>query len=142
MDLFVCWRVRHGVVRDNKFVHNEGFGVCTGHMDTDMLFENNTISDNAQDGVLFRTEIAANAPHRNTFKNNTIENNGWKDGGYGFTFDSPAEGVVLEGNVIGNTKGSFQKAAVRYTKKGLPVQLTNNKTSSLPEGEVVSVEKL
>ena len=140
--LFVCWRVRHGVVRGNKFVHNEGFGVCTGHMDTDMLFENNTISDNARDGVLFRSEIAANAPHRNTFRNNIIENNGWKDGGYGFTFDSPAEGVVLEGNVIGNTKGSFQKAAVRYTKKGLPVQLTNNKTSSLPEGEVVSVENL
>ena len=107
-----------------------------------MLFENNTISDNARDGVLFRTEIAANAPHKNTFRNNIIENNGWRIGGYGFTFDSPAEGVVLEGNVIGNTKGNFQKAAVRYTKNGLPVQLTNNRFSNLPEGEIVSVEKL
>jgi hypothetical protein len=136
--LFVCWRVRHGVVRDNKFVHNEGYGVCTGHMDTDMLFENNTISDNAKDGVLFRSEIAANAPHRNTFKNNTIEDNGWKNGGYGFTFDSPAENVVLENNVIGNTKGSFTKAAVRYTKNGVPVKLTNNKLGNLPEGEMIS----
>ena len=67
-----------------------------------------------------------------------IENNGWKNGGYGFTFDSPAEGVVLEANVIGNTKGSSQKAAVRYTKNGVPVQLTNNKLSNLPEGEIVT----
>ncbi len=135
--LFVCWRVRHGVVRNNKFVHNNGYGLCTGHMDTDMLFENNTISDNARDGVLFRAETAPNAPHRNTFRNNIIENNGWKEGGYGFTFDSPAENVVIEGNTIGNTKGSFTKAALHYTKNGLPVQFINNKTNNLPGGEVV-----
>lgn len=136
--LYVCWRVRNGVVRNNKFVHNNGFGVCTGHMDTDMLFENNQISDNAADGVFFRPETKENAPHRNIFRNNTIENNGWKNGGYGFTFDSPAEGVILESNVIGNTNGSFTKAAVHYTKNGLPVQLTNNKLSNLPNGEMVS----
>jgi hypothetical protein len=136
--LFVCWRVRHGVVRDNKFVHNNGYGVCTGHMDTDMLFENNTISDNAKDGVLFRTETAANAPHRNTFKNNTIEDNGWKNGGYGFTFDSPAENVVIEGNTIGNTKGSSQKAALHYTKNGITVQSINNNLINLPDGEMVT----
>ncbi len=135
--LFVCWRVRHGVVRNNRFVHNNGYGLSTGHMDTDMLFENNTISDNAQDGVLFRTETADNAPHRNTFRNNLIENNGWKEGGYGFTFDSPAENVIIEGNTISNSKGSFTKAALHYTKNGIPVQFTNNKTNNLPDGEVV-----
>lgn len=135
--LFVCWRVRYGEVRNNRFVHNGEYGLSTGHMDTDMLFENNTISDNAIDGVLFRTETAANAPHRNTFKNNTIENNGWKNGGYGFTFDSPAENVIIEGNTIGNSKGSFTKAALHYTKNGVPVQFTNNKTSNLPNGESV-----
>jgi hypothetical protein len=136
--LYVCWRVRNGAVRNNKFVHNGINGVCTGHMDTDMLFENNVISDNAGDGVLFRTEIKDNAPHRNVFKNNTVENNGWKSGGYGFTFDSPSEGVILEGNTIGNTKGTFTQAAVHYTKNGFPVQLTNNKLSNLPNGELVS----
>jgi hypothetical protein len=135
--LFVCWRVRHGVVRGNKFVHNNGYGVCTGHMDTDMLFENNMISDNAKDGVLFRSETAANAPHRNTFKNNTIEDNGWKNGGYAFTFDSPAENVIIEGNTIANSKGSFQKAALHYTKNGVPVKAINNKLSNLPGGETV-----
>lgn len=135
--LFVCWRVRHGIVRNNRFVHNNGYGLSTGHMDTDMLFENNIISDNASDGVLFRTETAANAPHRNTFRNNVIENNGWKEEGYGFTFDSPSENVIIEGNTIGNSKGSFTKAALHYTKNGVPVQFTNNKTSNLPGGEVV-----
>ena len=135
--MFVCWRVRNGVVRGNKFIHN-GYGICTGHMDTDMLFENNLISDNQCDGVLFRNEIKANAPHRNIFRNNTIENNGWKTGGYGFNFDSAAEGVVLEANTIGNTKGTFQKAAVHYTKNGIPVQLANNKFSNHPNGEIVT----
>lgn len=136
--MFVCWRVRHGIVRNNTFVHNGGYGISTGHMDTDILYENNQISDNAIDGVIFRNEIAANAPHRSIFKNNVIENNGWKNGGYGFTFDSPAEGVILENNMIGNTKGSFTKAAVHYTKNGIPVQLTNNKLRNLPNGEMVS----
>lgn len=140
--LFVCWRVKHGAVRNNRFVHNGGYGICTGHMDTDMLFENNIISDNAEDGVFFRYETSANAPHRNVFKNNIIENNGWKDGkGYGFTFNSPADDVVLENNRIGNTKGNFQKAAVYYTKNGVPVRLINNQLNNLPEGEMVSEPK-
>lgn len=138
--LFVCWRVRNGQVRNNRFLHNGGYGICTGHMDTDMFFENNLISDNACDGVLFRYETKANAPHRNVFRNNIIENNGSKNGGYGFTFDSPAEGIILEGNTIGNSKGNFQKAAFRYTKNGVSVHTTNNKLNNLPNGEIVKSE--
>jgi hypothetical protein len=136
--LYVCWRVRNGEVKDNRFVHNGEYGLCTGHMDTDMVYEHNIISDNAKDGVLLRYEIKSNAPHRNVFRNNTVENNGWKETGYGFTFDSPAENVVLEGNIIGNSKGNFQKAALHYTKNGAPVQCVNNKLNNLPQGEKVS----
>jgi hypothetical protein len=136
--LYVCWRVRNGEVKDNRFVHNGEYGLCTGHMDTDMVYEHNVISDNAKDGVLLRYEIKSNAPHRNVFRNNTVENNGWKETGYGFTFDSPAENVVLEGNIIGNSKGNFQKAALHYTKNGAPVQCVNNKLNNLPQGEKVS----
>jgi hypothetical protein len=130
--------VRNGIVRNNSFCHNGGYGICTGHMDTDMLFENNIISDNAHDGVFFREETSANAPHRNIFRNNIVENNGWKDGGYGFTFDSPAEGVVLESNIIRNTQGHHQKAAIHIEKNGLPVKLINNAISGHTQGEVVS----
>jgi hypothetical protein len=98
-------------------------------MDTDIIFEGNYISENGRDGVRFRYEIKANAPHRNIFRNNTVENNGSGGGGYGFSFDSPAEGMVLEGNIIRNTTGNHQKAAVFIDQNGLPVTLKNNKIS-------------
>lgn len=135
--LFVCWRVRNGVVRNNLFIHNGQNGICTGHMDTDMLYEKNQISDNGRDGINLRNESRSNAPHRSVFKNNLVENNGWKNGGYGFSFNSPAEGVILEGNTIQNSKGSSQKAAVLIDKNGLPVMLRNNKISGHPEVETV-----
>jgi hypothetical protein len=133
--LFVCWRVRHGIVRNNLFVHNGQNGICTGHMDTDMLYEKNQISDNGSDGVNLRNESGPNAPHRSVFRNNLVENNGWQNGGYGFSFNSPAEGVIIEDNTIQNTKGNSQKAAVFIDKNGLPVMLRNNKISGHPESE-------
>ncbi len=135
--LFVCWRVTDGIVRNNRFHHNRGYGICTGHKDADMTFEGNAIFENARDGVLFRNENRPNAPHRNVFRNNTVENNGTLNGGYGFSFDSPAEGVVLEGNTIRNTQGGRQKAAVCIHSNGLPVTLRDNRISGHPEGEVV-----
>jgi hypothetical protein len=133
--LFVCWRVRNGIVRNNLFIHNGQNGICTGHMDTDMLYEKNQISDNGGDGVNLRNESGSNAPHRSVFRNNLVENNGWQTGGYGFSFNSPAEGVVLEDNTIQNTKGNSQKAAVFIDKNGLPVILRNNKIRGQPESE-------
>ncbi|MCX6255476.1 MAG: right-handed parallel beta-helix repeat-containing protein [Bacteroidia bacterium] len=133
--LFVCWRVRNGIVRNNLFVHNGKNGICTGHMDTDMLYEKNQISDNGSDGVNLRNESGPNAPHRSIFRNNLVENNGWRNGGYGFSFNSPAEGVILEDNTIQNTKGNSQKTAVFIDKNGLPVILRNNKISGHPESE-------
>ncbi len=139
--LFVCWRVRQGVVRGNKFTKNGRFGIDTGHMDTDMLFEKNQISANGNAGVHFRPEIRANAPHRNLFRNNVVENNGGKKGGYGFLINSPAEEVVLEGNTIRNTADHVQKAAVFIGKNGHPVTLKDNLVSGHPEGETVIHQK-
>ena len=136
--LFVCWRVRNGIVRNNLFVHNGQNGINTGHMDTDMLYEKNQISDNGSDGVTLRNESRPNAPHRSVFKSNLVENNGWRNGGYGFSFKSPAEGVILEDNTIQNTKGNSQKTAVFIDKNGLPVMLRNNKISGHPEVETVA----
>jgi hypothetical protein len=133
--LFVCWRVRNGIVRNNLFIHNGQNGINTGHMDTDMLYEKNKISDNGSDGVCLRSESRSNAPHRSVFKSNLVENNGWKNGGYGFSFKSPAESVILEDNTIQNTKGNSQKAAVFIDKEGLPVILLNNKIIGHPEIE-------
>jgi hypothetical protein len=135
--LFICWRVHHGVVRNNRFHHNRRFGICTGHKDTDMLFEKNHIYENGSDGINFRAEKTANAPHRNTFIGNTIENNGTEKGGYGFLFNSPSEEIVIKDNIIRDTGAGSQKAAVYITRNGLPVKLEQNRISGHKNGEII-----
>lgn len=136
--IFVCWRVRYGIVRDNRFVQNGQSGICTGHMDTDMLFENNTISGNGYAGVDFREENKLNAPHRNTFRKNIVEDNGGGEGGgFGFIINSPANDIILEGNTIRNTENGFQKAAIYIGEHGLPVTLKDNIISNHPEGGII-----
>ncbi|MBW6535172.1 MAG: right-handed parallel beta-helix repeat-containing protein, partial [Mariniphaga sp.] len=83
--LFICWRVYQSTVTNNRFHNNGRFGICTGHKDTDVIFTGNHIYENGSDGVHLRGERESNAPHRNTFVKNIIENNGTKNGGYGFS---------------------------------------------------------
>jgi hypothetical protein len=136
--LFVCWRVRNGIVRKNNF-HNNGInGISTGHKDTDVLFTDNHIYENGSDGIQLRGETALNAPHRTVFKKNIIENNGTKEKGYGLAINSKAEGVVLEDNIIRNTGTGKQRAAILLTVNSLPVEMKNNKISGHSEGDVVS----
>jgi Pectate lyase superfamily protein/Right handed beta helix region len=131
--LFICWRVRNGNVRNNSF-HNNGInGICTGHKDTDMLFADNHIYENGSDGIQLRSELPQNAPHRNIFKNNLIENNGIKEKGYGISINCRAEGVILEDNILRNTGGGKQIAALLLTANSLPIEMKNNKISGLPE---------
>jgi hypothetical protein len=136
--LFICWRVRNGFVRNNHFHHNGENGICTGHKDTGMLFTDNHIDENGSDGVNFRGEIKDNAPHRSIFRNNIVENNGTKKAGYGFSFSSPAQGVILENNIIRNTKDGKQLAAICIYPNGLPPTLINNRITGLPKGEMVN----
>ena len=135
--LFVCWRVRNGIVRNNNLHDNGINGISTGHKDTDMLFSDNHIYENGLDGVQLRGELAENAPHRRIFKNNLIENNGTKEKGYGLSVNCKAEGVILEDNIIRNTGNGKQLAAVLLTANSLPVELKNNKISGHAQGEVV-----
>jgi hypothetical protein len=139
--LFVCWRVKNGIVRNNSF-HNNGInGICTGHKDIDMLYAGNHIFENGSDGIQLRGELAMNAPHRSIFKQNLIENNGIKENGYGISVNCKAEGVVLEDNIIRNTGNGKQAAAVRLTANSLPVELKNNKISGHANGEIVKWTK-
>ncbi|MFH1965387.1 MAG: right-handed parallel beta-helix repeat-containing protein [Acidobacteriota bacterium] len=136
--LFVCWRVHHSLVKSNLFHNNGRFGICTGHKDTDVLFTENHIFENGSDGVNFRGERAANAPHRNTFLKNIIENNGVKEGGYGLSFNSPAKDVLLEENTIRDTGKGTQKAGIMVYENGLPVNMVGNIISGHPEGDILS----
>jgi len=134
--LFVCWRVRNGIVRNNSF-HNNGInGISTGHKDVDMLYAGNQIFENGSDGIQLRGELSLNAPHRNIFRNNRIENNGVKEKGYGISVNCNAEGVVIEDNIFSNSGNGKQSAALLLTKNSLPVEFKNNKITGQPEREV------
>jgi hypothetical protein len=134
--LFICWRVYESRVRGNKFHHNGRFGICTGHKDTDVWFEDNHIFQNASDGVNLRGERESNAPHRNTFVQNTIENNGTREGGYGFSINAPAKDLLLKENRFLNSSGT-QKAAIYVYSSGLEPALENNQFDRHALGNLV-----
>ena len=135
--LYVCWRVQSGLVKDNRLHHNGRSGISTGHKDTDMVFEQNRIYENGKAGIYLRREREPNAPHRNLFRHNTVENNGTDGGDYGFLIDTPAKDLVLEANIIRDTGGGSQKAAIYIFLKDLPITLTNNEISGHPQGQIV-----
>ncbi|RLE00336.1 MAG: hypothetical protein DRJ13_08780 [Bacteroidetes bacterium] len=139
--LFICWRVYESKVTGNLFHHNGRYGICTGHKDTDVLFEDNHIYENLSDGVNLRGEREANAPHRNSFVRNTIENNGTDGGGYGFSINSPALDLKLIENKFNNSMKT-QKAAIYVHEAGLEPQLENNQFEAHDLGELVFEKKL
>ena len=134
--LFICWRVYESRVSGNKFHHNGRYGLCTGHKDTDVVFENNHIYENENDGVNLRGERESNAPHRNTFIRNTIENNGTDGGAYGFSINSPAKDLKLIGNSFLNSQKT-QKAAIFVYQNGLAPELVDNRFDPHEQGELV-----
>jgi hypothetical protein len=139
--LFVCWRVRNGAVRNNSFHDNGINGISTGHKDTDMLFADNHIFNNGEDGITLRGEAENNEPDGTIIRHNIIENNGVKEGGYAISIYSPAERVLVENNIIRNTVPDRQKAAVYVSERGLQPEMVDNEISSMPEGEIVKSEK-
>ena len=133
--LFICWRVYESRVVGNKIHNNGRFGICTGHKDTDVLFLNNHIFSNGSDGINLRGEREANAPHRNTFEQNIIENNK----GFGFSVNSPVKDLVLKENQFKNAEKT-QKAGIFIYKGGSKPKLENNLFDQHELGEIV-VEK-
>jgi hypothetical protein len=134
--LFICWRVYQSQVSNNKIHDNGRFGICTGHKDTDVIFKLNHIYNNKSDGVNLRGEREPNAPHRNTFELNTIENNGTEGGGYGFSVNSPAKDLILKDNFFKNS-AKTQKAAIYIYKGGSTPKLENNQFEKHELGEMV-----
>jgi nitrous oxidase accessory protein NosD len=136
--MFICWRVHHSLVQDNQFHNNSDCGISTGHKDSDVIFKNNHIFENGTDGVYFRDEDSKNSPHRNSFINNVVENNGTIRGGYGFNFNGNAREVLLEDNIISDNKNGTQKAAIFINKGTPPPKEINNKMSGHKLGNIVN----
>ena len=84
-----------------------------------------------------RGENERNAPHRNTFEKNVIENNGRKDGGYGFSVNSPAVDLVLKENIIRDTDQGSQKPGIYIYKNGSAPRLIDNQMDKIKGSELV-----
>ena len=99
--LFLCWRVQHAQYLRNQTWNNGRDGISLGHKDTDNIFTGNSSSGNARAGIYFRDEVADNAASRNTFVDNTIEDNGRPgEPGYAVRIEGATRDLKFESNTI------------------------------------------
>lgn len=104
--LFLCWRVRHGLFRDNVLEANGRFGISIGHKDSDNLFRSNIVRLNHQDGIFFRNETLGMAAHRNRLEENVIENNGVDQEVAGIRIRGQTNDLVFKNNVVRDTRSN------------------------------------
>jgi hypothetical protein len=131
--IFLCWRVQNGIFRNNTIYANGDNGISIGHKDTDNLFEKNRVYENAHHGVLFRNENEQNSGHRNTFTNNTIENNGSESESAGFYIGGETHDITITNNTIRSTGNGKQTTAILVGKKSSKVIAKDNQISGLKE---------
>jgi hypothetical protein len=98
--LFLCWRVRHGVFKDNVLEKNQRYGISIGHKDSDNLLQGNIVRQNQQHGVFFRNESLGMAAHRNRLQANVIEDNT----GAGICIRGHTNDLVFKNNIIRDTR--------------------------------------
>ena len=131
--IFLCWRVQNGIFRNNTVYSNRDNGISIGHKDTDNIFENNHVYENGADGVLFREETEQNSGHRNTFANNTIENNGVTKESSGFYIGGETHDINILNNTIRSTGKGKQLTAILVGKKSTKITSTGNTISGSKE---------
>jgi hypothetical protein len=131
--IFLCWRVQHGIFRNNTSYANGENGISIGHQDTDNVFENNHIYENGFQGVYFRDETEPNSGHRNTFTNNTIENNGVIKESSGFYIGGETHDINITGNIIRSTGKGNQTTAILIGNKSTKITAANNQISGSKE---------
>jgi len=127
--IFLCWRVQNGIFRNNSSYANGDNGISIGHKDTDNVFENNHVYENGSHGVLFRNENEQNSGHRNTFINNTIENNGIARESAGFHIGGETHDIKITHNIIRSEKKGNQTIAIFIGKNSSKIIATENKIS-------------
>jgi len=149
--VYICWGVREGEFTDN-IIYNNGIredlnfpdhgkrgGISIGHKDTDNLIARNHIYENARYGVYFRTKTEPNGAHRNTLKDNIIENNGLPGHvtrATGITICGITHDLVFENNIIRETRQGndrLQKNGIVIEPGVSNIKLINNKITGHPE---------
>lgn len=106
--LFICWRVQHGEFERNTFARNGNSGISIGHKDSDNLFADNVIRDNAVSGVYFRPEKPTNGANRNKWIRNAIVNNE----NYGVYVNGGSADNEFKDNIIPESETERQATAM------------------------------
>jgi len=127
--IFLCWRVQNGIFRKNVVYANGDNGFSIGHKDTDNIFENNHVYENGSHGVFFRNENEQNSGHRNTFINNTIENNGVSKESAGFWIGGETHDISIINNIIRSTGKGNQPIAIFAGRRSSKVTESGNTVS-------------
>jgi len=153
--IYICWGVRESEFTDNEIYKNgtremtdfpdagKRNGISIGHKDTDNLIAGNHIYENAVSGIHFRKKTEANGAHRNTVKDNIIENNGLPvqvTRGSGIYISGITHDLVFENNTIRETRQGndrLQKNAFIIEPGVSRVKMTNNKFSGQTEQAIV-----
>jgi polygalacturonase len=157
--IYICWGVREGEFTDN-IIYNNGIremtnfpdrgkrgGISIGHKDTDNLIARNHIYENARYGVYFRTKTEPNGAHRNTLKDNIIENNGLPGQvtrATGITICGITHDLVFENNTIRETRQGddrLQKSGIVIEPGVTNIKMINNKISGHTEKDIVDNSK-
>jgi hypothetical protein len=113
---------------------NQRHGISIGHKDTDNLFENNRVYENARNGIHFRNENEQNGGHRNTFMKNTIENNGVDgDAAYGFYVGGETHDIFIRNNTIRSAGKGNQVGAIFIGESAQRVTIEKNEISGHEE---------
>ncbi|MBN1417483.1 MAG: right-handed parallel beta-helix repeat-containing protein [Planctomycetes bacterium] len=112
--LFLCWRVKHGLLEDNVILSNGGAGISIGHKDTDNLFRRNVIRDNRKYGIHFRDETEPMAGHRNRIEENVIERNG----GAGIRIDGETHDIEIVRNRHGDARPEGERTQREWVSVG------------------------
>jgi len=137
--LFFCWRVKQGIAADNELLRNGHAGLSIGHKDTDNLIEGNAISGNRVVGILFRDELEPQGAHRNRVLNNTIQDNGNEEEGYGIKINGETHDLLIRDNLIGDTRPAGEKRqriGVYIGAKARDITLEGNRLQGNAERDI------
>jgi pectate lyase len=103
--LYLRYRVQNATSEKNRSWANGQDRISIGHKDTDNLFVRNVVYDNDRVGVYFRNDKESNVGHRNTLRENVIENNGRQGApGSGVRIEGSTRHITVESNTIRETR--------------------------------------
>lgn len=104
--IHLCYNAQEGAYHGNQITGNWR-GISLGHKDSSNTFTENVIRLNKHSGVFHRVDTLQT--YSNCFTNCVIEDNGNAEEGYGFHISGDANGTVLEGCTIRDTRPAGKK---------------------------------